>query len=203
MKIVLATKNPGKLIEMKELLEGLPLDLVSAQEAGYDVGMVLEDGATFEENALKKARAVSVATGQWALSDDSGLCIDALNGEPGLHTARWAKDNGSDLELAEYALERMKGVPPEKRRANFNGTLALVSPTGEEFVFTADYPLTIAMEKKGVTLPSLPYDAIIIPAGETRTVTEMTPEEKNEKSHRGKAFKKLRIFLEELFATQQ
>lgn len=194
MRIVLASKNPGKIVEMRELLDGLNVELVSAADVGY-TDEIAETGSTFAENARVKARAVWEVTGEWTLADDSGICIDALKGQPGIHTARWAALEGSSLGLAEYTLERMKDVPDGKRQARFESHLVLVSPQGEEHQFRGVVNGTIPRFERGVALPKLPYDTVFVPEGETRTFGELPREIKNSMSHRGRAFAELKKFL--------
>lgn len=194
MRIVLASKNPGKIVEMRELLDGLNVELVSAADVGY-TDEISETGSTFAENARVKARAVWEATGEWALADDSGICIDALGGEPGIRTARWAADEGSSLGLAQYTLERMKDIPDGKRQARFESHLVLVSPQGEEHRFRGVVNGTVPRFERGVALPKLPYDTVFVPEGETRTFGEIPREIKNSMSHRGRAFQQLKKFL--------
>lgn len=194
MRIVLASKNPGKLVEMRELLDGLNVELVSAADVGY-TDEIPETGSTFAENAREKARAVARATGEWTLADDSGICINALGGEPGIRTARWAALEGSSLGLAQYTLERMKDVPDDKRQARFESHLVLVSPQGEEHRFSGVVNGAVSRFERGVALPKLPYDTVFVPEGETRTFGEIPREIKNSMSHRGRAFQQLKKFL--------
>lgn len=188
MKIVFATQNKGKVKEMKALLDSF--DVVSAGEVGIFEDVV-EDGKTFSENAMKKARFVAKESGQWSVADDSGLCIDALDGQPGIFSARWAGEN----DLVEFTLDKMKNVPEGKRGAYFESSVALVSPKGKECLFSGKVPGRISQKPKGVLRPKLPYDLIFIPEGYEQTFSEMTDEEKNKLSHRGKAFAKLKDFL--------
>ncbi|MFH0891417.1 MAG: RdgB/HAM1 family non-canonical purine NTP pyrophosphatase [Candidatus Falkowbacteria bacterium] len=189
MKIVFATHNPGKLVEMKKMLPSF--EVLSASEAGVSED-VEEDGETFAANALKKARFVASKTGEWAVADDSGLCIDALGGEPGVYTARWALGR----DLVEYTLERTKDVPEKKRGARFESAVAIVSPAGSEKVFTGVVRGELALAPRGQALPKLPYDVIFIPEGYKKTFAEMNEDEKNSLSHRGQAFRLMRAYLE-------
>jgi len=188
MKIIFATHNKGKLIEMKKILHDF--EVIGAEEAGVFED-VIEDGATFAENALKKARFVMEKTKMITVADDSGVCIKALNGAPGVFSARWA----GDLDIADFALEKIKDVPDGQRQAWFETAAALVFPDGREFVFDGRMHGNITHEKRGESLPNLPYDSILIPDGHTLTCAEMGNEEKNKISHRGQAFLELREFL--------
>jgi XTP/dITP diphosphohydrolase len=201
MKLVFATHNSGKIIEMRQILSGLSLDIVSADEAGVPDD-VEEDGQTFAANALKKARFVSERSGQWAVADDSGLCVEALNGEPGVHSARYAGAGVGGMQLVEKVLAKTEGLPSEKRQATFVSTVALVSPEGKHWVFSGTINGSLTTEPHGPVRPKLPYDVIFIPDGYNKTFAEMSNEEKNSLSHRGLAFRKLRDFITQELAGQ-
>lgn len=192
MKLIFATHNPGKLQEMRELLSGLAIDVVSADEAGVTEEPA-EDGKTFKENALKKARFVADQTKEWALADDSGICIDALGGEPGVFTSRYG---GPGKNPALAAWEKMKNVPEEKRGATFFSIVALVSPQGQKHIFEGSTKGHIAPEPRGLAHPKLPFDAIFIPEEYKQTYAEMDSQLKNSLSHRGRAFVELKKFLQ-------
>lgn len=192
MRLIFATHNPGKLAEMKSILAGLPYEIQSAREAGV-TDDVVEDGLTFADNALKKAFEVCEATDVLSLADDSGICIDALNGAPGVFTARWAGEGASDAQLVQHTLEQMQGVP--NRAAAFVCVAALVAPDGRTWTFEGRVDGTLTTESCGTARAKLPYDAIFIPEGETRTFAEMPEEEKHAMSHRGRAMRKVREFL--------
>jgi XTP/dITP diphosphohydrolase len=194
MRLVFATHNPGKIPEMQAILAGLKLEVCSADDAGVHED-VMEDGATFAENALKKARFVSQQSGEWAVADDSGLCIQALNGEPGVFSARWAGEGASSETLVVFTLKQLENVPEGKRQAWFESCAALVAPDGREWTFGGKISGTIPLNPRGKPRPKLPYDTIFIPDGHARTFAEMSDAEKNSLSHRGEAFRKLREFL--------
>jgi XTP/dITP diphosphohydrolase len=194
MEIVFATRNIGKITEMKAFLADLDVRVLSLDEVGI-FEEIEEDGETFEENALGKAKFVALRIGKWAVADDSGICIKSLGNAPGVLTARWAGEDASDEKLVEYTLEQMKGVPEGERQAYFESAIALVSPDGKEYVFQGRVDGVVAKEPRGVNRVKLPYDLIFIPEGETRTFAEMSDVEKNSMSHRGRAFEKLREFL--------
>lgn len=195
MKLIFATHNVGKVKEMRALLEGLPVEVVSADEAGVRED-VLEDGVTFQENALKKARFMAEHTREWAVADDSGVCIGALDGKPGVHSARWAGEGAADEVIVDYTLTAMKHIPEGKREAWFASAVALVAPDGCEWTFVGKVDGRIATQPRGINRPKLPYDLIFIPDGHDRTFAEMSDAEKNSMSHRGLAFQKLRKFLQ-------
>ncbi|MBI4437791.1 RdgB/HAM1 family non-canonical purine NTP pyrophosphatase [Candidatus Uhrbacteria bacterium] len=193
-RLIFATHNQGKVKEMRALMERLGLEILSADEAGVHEDPT-EDGATFEENALKKARFIVEQTGEWAVADDSGIMIDALDGRPGVHTARWAGENAGDEGLIRHALEELKGVEERRRGASFHSVVALVSPGGEAWAFEGVLSGRITVLPRGTPRPKLPYDLIFQPSGSDRTFAEMSDEEKNAMSHRGQAFQKLKTFL--------
>lgn len=180
---------------MQAILADLNMKIVSAEEAGIFEDVV-EDGETFEENAFKKANFIMKKSGEWAVADDSGLCIKALEGAPGIFTARWAGENASGNELINFTLEKMKNIPEENRDAYFESAIVLVSPEGKHWTFTGTIEGKIAETPKGIKRPKLPYDIIFIPEGYKKTFAEMSNEEKNSISHRGLAFSKLKEFIE-------
>lgn len=194
MKLIFATHNIGKVKEIRTLLEGLPVEVMSADEAGVREDVV-EDGATFQENALKKARFVAERTGEWAVADDSGVCIEVLGGKPGVHSARWAGEDATDEVMVGHTLRAVEDVPEGKREAWFESAVALVAPDGREWTFVGKVNGCIAIQPRGINRPKLPYDLIFIPEGHDRTFAEMSDVEKNSMSHRGRAFQKLREFM--------
>lgn len=195
-KLIFATHNPGKVIEMRQLLSDLKIEVLSADEAGVTQDVV-EDGQTFEANALKKAQFVASQTGQWAVADDSGVSIDALDGRPGVFTARWAGEGTGDEGLIRYTLEQLKDVEEDRRGASFHSVVALVSPDGKKWTFEGVVEGSIVLSPRGTPRKKLPYDVLFCPIGHNQTFAEMPDEEKNILSHRGKAFRKLREFLQE------
>jgi len=194
MKIIFATHNLGKVKELKQILDVSDVEVLSADEFGVHEDVV-EDGETLQENSEKKARFVFEKTKEWTVADDTGIFISALNGAPGVRSARWAKENGFDQGIMQYALLRMQGVPKNKRSAYFETAVVLISSTGEEQVFVGRVNGSIVTEPRGAVRPTLPYDTIFMPEGHTRTFGEMSDQEKNQLSHRGKAFEKLREFF--------
>jgi len=191
MKLIFATHNPGKIKEIQELLSGLDIEVISADEAGVNEDPV-EDGLTFKENALKKARFVCAKSGECAVGDDSGICLDALGGAPGIYTARWA---GEGNDLVDFTFHKIKDVPEENLGATFRCVAALVMPDGQEFIFEGISSGRVIRERHGFANPKLPYDQIFIPQGHTQTFAQMPREEKHKLSHRGRAFEKLKEFL--------
>lgn len=194
-RIIFATHNQGKVEEIRKILEGFDVSVVSADEAGVHEDVV-EDGKTFQENALKKAEFVSRTANEWAMGDDSGICVQALDGAPGIYSARWAGENAPGHKWVELLLSKLEGVPEDKRGAWFETVVVLKSPTDQHWAFSGRVNGTIAMAPRGVSHPRLPYDSVFIPEGDNRTFSEMTQEEKNAISHRGQAFRKLKDFVE-------
>jgi XTP/dITP diphosphohydrolase len=197
MILIFATHNEGKIKEMKNILAGLDWDILSAAEAGVMEDPV-EDGANFADNAMLKAKFVADKTHEWTAADDSGLCVEALDGAPGVFSARWAGDNATGEEKADKVLRELGDLPADKRGAYFECSVALIVPDGKHWIFTGRVDGTItAVRREKIERPHLPYDAIFMPIGYDRTFGEMTDDEKNVLSHRGQAFRKLKEFLVE------
>lgn len=192
MEIVLATRNKKKIEEITRITADLPITILSL--ADYpDCPETIEDRETFEGNAVKKAVEVCQCTGKAALADDSGLEVDALNGAPGVYSARYAGSGGNDAGNNEKLLSELRNVPQDKRTAQFVCCMALAFPNGSVKTFFGHAKGHIGMEPKGKT--GFGYDPVFIPAGFHKTFAEMTGEEKDRLSHRGKALEKLRNFL--------
>ncbi len=196
-ELVFATHNPGKTEEMRQILGDLGISILSLEDLGIDHDTV-EDQDTFKGNALKKAREAAELTGKWAVADDSGICIDALKGRPGVFSARWAQMEAPGTGVVEHTLNQLKGVPEAERQAQFVSVAALVAPDGREWVFRGEAKGEILLAPvDGGHKPKLPYDIIFRPEGHKQTFSQMTDELKNELSHRGIAFRKLAAFLTE------
>jgi len=197
MKVVLATHNPHKVAEFQQIVAKTRPDL---EVVGYDGPEPVEDGVTFAENALIKARAAAAHTGLAALADDSGICVDVLGGSPGVFSAYWAgqkKDAAANLELL---LDQLHDIADPHRAAHFTSTIALVTPDGAEHVVIGNWPGRLARSASGGG--GFGYDPIFIPdgqaTGEERTVGDFTAEEKQAQSHRARAFAELVPLLAEL-----
>jgi XTP/dITP diphosphohydrolase len=191
-RLVLATHNAHKVRELRDILAPLlpaldPESVVGAKDLG--AAEPVEDGVTFAENALIKARALAAATGLPAVADDSGLCVDVLGGAPGVFSARWCGRHGDDRANLELLLAQLGDVPAGHRGAHFACAAALVTPSGLEVVEEGAMPGTLLTAPRGSG--GFGYDPILRPAGETRSAAELSPEEKNAISHRGKAFRAL------------
>ncbi|MBE3013354.1 XTP/dITP diphosphatase [Microbispora sp. NEAU-D428] len=196
-KVVLATRNAGKIVELRRILAdaGVPVELVGL-EAFPHIGDVAETGLTFAENALLKAHAVASQSGLPAIADDSGLCVEALNGMPGIFSARWSGRHGDDDANLDLLLAQIADVPDGRRQAHFACTAALALPTGEEHVVEGAVHGHLIRERRGTG--GFGYDPIFVPDGDTRTTSEMSAEEKNAISHRGKAFRALAPVIAEV-----
>ena len=189
MRLVLATRNLAKLEELRRILAPLvPVEVIGLGDVpAYPE--VPETGATFEENALIKAREAVTRTGLPAVADDSGLTVDALNGMPGVLSARWSGHGSTDERNLRLVLEQTENVPDARRGAAFVCAAVLVTPNGAEQVAHGTVTGTLLREPRGSN--GFGYDPIFQPAGETRTPAEMSPAEKDAISHRGKAFRAL------------
>ena len=187
MDFLIATHNMKKRDELQRILSPLGVHVLTADEAGVDLTDVEETGATFEENALLKARSGCKEGKMPCIADDSGLCVDALDGAPGVYSARFAGEHGNDDKNNEKLLSLLSDVPPEKRTARFVSTVACVFPDGRELVVRGECEGKIGYEKRGEN--GFGYDPLFY-VGE-RTFAEFTPEEKDAVSHRGNALRAL------------
>ncbi|MGD9675707.1 MAG: RdgB/HAM1 family non-canonical purine NTP pyrophosphatase [Candidatus Bipolaricaulia bacterium] len=201
MDVLLGTKNRGKIVEALDLLSGLP-SIDWRTHADRPFADVAETGASFLENALLKATAIGAETGLPVLSEDAGLEVFALGGEPGVRSARYSgkPDSGAPVDYARnnaLLLERLSGVAD--RRARFVAVAALWLPDGQVFVCSGVLGGRIALSSRGVG--GFGYDPLFLPRGETRTLAEMTLDEKNAISHRRRALGRMRGILEDLVAS--
>ncbi len=196
-KIIFATGNENKMKEIRMILSDLGMPIVSMKEAGIDADIV-EDGTTFEENALIKATEIAKLTENCiVLADDSGLEIDYLNKEPGIYSARYAGENTSYDIKNNLLLSRLEGVPDEKRTARFVCAVAAAFPDGTTEVVRGTIEGRIAHEIVGEN--GFGYDPIFYVPEYGCTTGEMDPEKKNELSHRGKALRAMRLILEKKY----
>jgi len=189
MRFILASNNPQKLRELTAILAGH--ETVSLSQAGLDIDPD-ETGMTFEENALIKARAVCAASGQAAIADDSGLVVDALDGAPGVRSARYCE--GTDADRTAFLLRNLREVPGEQRTARFVSAVAAVFPGGREITVRGQCHGVILREPRGEN--GFGYDPVFFVPEENGTFAEITQETKNRISHRGKALQKLKEQLE-------
>ncbi|MDH3959287.1 MAG: RdgB/HAM1 family non-canonical purine NTP pyrophosphatase [Actinomycetota bacterium] len=202
-RAVLATRNSGKVTELRRILDsaGLDVELVGA-EAFAALPDVAETGTSFAANALLKARAVAAYTGLPSIADDSGLCVDALNGMPGILSARWAGAHGGDDANLDLVLAQLSETPPERRGAHFFCAAAVAMPaaghaeSGEVRVVEGAIDGSLLRERRGSG--GFGYDPIFVPYGSARTTAEMDAAEKDAISHRGQAFRALAPVLAQL-----
>ncbi len=191
MKFVLATKNKGKVSELRKILQDS--EIVTMTEAGFDEDIV-EDGSTFEENALIKARTVCKALGTAAIADDSGIEVYALDMAPGIYSARYAGEDATDEDRVIKLLSELEGK--DDRRARFVCAAALCMPDGREAVCKGIIEGVVLQSPRGDG--GFGYDPVFKPIGFDKTVAEMSGDEKNEISHRAKAFMALKETIEKL-----
>lgn len=198
-RLLLATRNAGKLAELQRLLEAaVPgVEVVGLRDVA-EYPEAPETGATFEENALLKAREAVRYTGLPAVADDSGLAVDALNGMPGVLSARWSGRHGDDDANTALLLGQVADVPDERRGAAFVCAAALVTPDGTERVIERHWRGRVIREKRGTN--GFGYDPVFVPEGLDLTSAELSPAEKDARSHRGQAFAALVPVLAEVLA---
>ncbi len=192
-QMIFATKNKGKIKEIKAILSDLPLEVLSMEEAGIEMDVV-EDGTTFEANALKKASEIAKVSGKLTMADDSGLEIDFLDGKPGVYSARYLGEDTPYVEKNTHILHLLKDVPKEKRGARFVSVIAAVFPDGRKYTARGTIEGSIAYEIKGEN--GFGYDPIFFVAEKGKTTAELSPQEKNAISHRAKALQKMKVLLQ-------
>ena len=191
-EIIIATNNKNKIREMKEKLAKFGIDVISQSEAGINVD-VEETGTTFKENAELKAEAIFNLLHKPVIADDSGLCIDYLDGAPGIYSHRFAGEGATDLDRINKALKELDGVPDEKRTARFKCCVCYIDKNGVKHFFEETAEGIIGHEPKGTN--GFGFDPIFHFEGGDRTFAEFSPEEKNAVSHRGKAVAKFIEFI--------
>lgn len=192
MRMILATKNRGKLKEFQALVQNLPIELLSMDDV-QDLPDIIEDGCTFTENALKKACGIAKTTGIIAIADDSGLEVDALNGAPGVHSARYAGEQATDQENIKKLLQALNGVPMKKRTARFRCVIAICTPQGKHITTEGTCEGIITNEPRGSN--GFGYDPIFLIPDQNLTMAEVGLDIKNQISHRAVALQKLRDIL--------
>ena len=197
-QLLLATRNEHKLGELRRIVAAA--ELADVRVVGLadvaEFAEAPETGATFEENALAKARDAAAASGLPAVADDSGLSVEALNGMPGVLSARWAGKHGDDAANLRLVLAQLTDTPDERTGAAFVCAAALVTPDGTEHVVRGEWRGMLVREPRGSN--GFGYDPIFVPEGETRTAAELTSSEKDAESHRGRALRALVPYLREL-----
>ncbi|MBP6491856.1 MAG: XTP/dITP diphosphatase [Clostridia bacterium] len=193
MKIVAATQNKHKIDEIQAITKEFGMEVISRGEAGVPDIEIVEDGITFEENSEKKAKEIMELCGAITIADDSGLMVDALDGAPGVYSARFAGEEGNDLKNNEKLLALLAEVEPDKRTARFVSVITMVYPDGRKVVARGECEGHIIYEAKGSN--GFGYDPLFVPLGFEKTFAELTGEEKNQISHRAIALKNLRKML--------
>jgi XTP/dITP diphosphohydrolase len=196
-KLLLATNNKGKIREYQSLLRGIPFEVVTPAELGISTS-VEEAGGSFEENARLKAVTLAQQSGLLSLADDSGLEVDALDGEPGPLSARYAGEGASDTDRINYLLSRLRNVPEKQRTARFRCVIALAEPDGQVQLFSGECRGVITTAPIGDR--GFGYDPIFFIPGLGKTMAELTLEEKNRVSHRARAAEKAREYLVKIAA---
>ena len=196
MTVVAATQNRHKIEEIEAITKEFDINIISRQEAGVPDIEIVEDGTTFEENSYKKAFEIMKLTGMPSVADDSGLAVDALDGAPGVYSARFAGTDGDDEANKKKLLEVMKDIPMEKRTARFVSVITLVFPDGKTIVCRGECEGHIMFEESGSN--GFGYDPLFRPEGYEVSFGQLPAEEKNRISHRAKALILLREKLKEL-----
>ena len=191
-RIIFATKNKDKVREVKMMLEGFDVELCTMKEAGVDVDIV-EDGTTFEENAIIKAKTIMEMTGEIALADDSGLEVDYMDGAPGIYSARFLGEDTSYDVKNNYIIDKLKDAKGSERSARFVCAMAAAFPNGDIETCRGTIEGVIAYEQKGTN--GFGYDPIVYVPEYEMTTGEMAPELKNSISHRGKALEQMKEVL--------
>lgn len=195
MKFIIATNNKKKLLELERILKPLGIDAITAREAGVELDDVEETGTTFAENAFIKADAAFKKTGLPSVADDSGLCVDALDGRPGIYSARYAGDNATDEEKISKLLTELEGVEDEKRTAHFACAICCILPDGSKIEVEGRCQGKIAFEPCGDG--GFGYDPVFMYGD--KSYAQLSAEEKDAVSHRGQALRKLKAELEKYF----
>ena len=199
LQILLATTNRGKIVELKALLADLPIELLPMSTVLPDLPPIIEDGATFEDNALIKARTAGDAAMMVTIAEDAGLEVDAIGGRPGVRSARFAKEGATDAENNAELLAALAEVEDDQRTARFRCVIVLRDPWNEmrpEILAEGRCEGVIARQARGAG--GFGYDPLFIVAGEGRTMAELSDDEKNTKSHRARAVQKLRPAIKAL-----
>lgn len=194
-KLLLATRNTHKQLELKEILSGLDIEVITLDEV-LPLPEVEEDGETLVANAIKKAKTIALLSGHLTLADDSGLMVDILDGQPGVYSARFAGEDADDARNNEKLLRVLRGIEESLRTARFKCVIAICTPEGKTETVEGTCEGKIALEPTGEG--GFGYDPLFIPAGFTRSFAELSADEKNNMSHRGQALQKARPIIEKL-----
>lgn len=190
MKIILATKNKGKVADFEKLTENMNIEVISFLDEEINFPDVVEDGETFEENSVKKALEIAKYTGMITVSDDSGLCVEALDGAPGIYSARYSGENATDSTNIDKLLEEMKNIPQGERQAKFVSVVSIAKPDGTVQSFRGEVEGEIIFERKGTN--GFGYNPVFFSYELEKTFGEATMEERVTVSHRARAFRELK-----------
>lgn len=197
-KILIATRNPAKLNDYKEILKSLKLKIISLNDLKIRINFI-EDGYTFKENAIKKVKFYGQITNLPTIGDDSGLEIDYLNGEPGVKSRRWPGYEATDQELIELVLKKLEGVPWKKRKATLRAAVAIFLPQKGTFTFEAKTGGFILKKPVGKLIPGYPFRSIFYVLKYKKPFALLSPEKEEKISHRKRALRKLMKFLEKFY----
>ncbi|MBU5310874.1 XTP/dITP diphosphatase [Tissierella carlieri] len=195
-KLVVSTGNQHKVEEIKNILEGLSIEVVSKKDVGLGDLEVIEDGETLEENSLKKAKALAERLDYMVLADDSGLFVDKLNGEPGVYSSRYAGEEGNDKKNNNKLLEELQDIPLKERNAKFKTVIVLITEDKESAIVYGECKGKVGFEPKGKN--GFGYDPLFTPDGYDKTFGELGEEIKNKISHRAKALENLKEALKNI-----
>lgn len=195
-KLVLSTGNQHKVEEIKDILKGLSIEVISKKDVGLGNLDVIEDGETLEDNSLKKAKALAERLGYMVLADDSGLFVDILNGAPGVYSSRYAGEEGNDKKNNSKLLQELKDIPLDKRNAKFKTAIVLITEDKKEIVVYGECKGKIGFEPKGKN--GFGYDPLFTPEGYDNTFGELGEEIKNKISHRARALENLKEVLKNI-----
>lgn len=190
MKIILATKNKGKVADFEKLTENMNIEVISFLDEEINFPDIVEDGETFEENSVKKALEIAKYTGMITVSDDSGLCVEALDGAPGIYSARYSGENATDSTNIDKLLEEMKNIPQGERQAKFVSVVSIAKPDGTVQSFRGEVEGEIIFERKGTN--GFGYNPVFFSYELEKTFGEATMEERVTVSHRARAFRDLK-----------
>lgn len=199
-KLVISTGNKNKVEEIRDILKDIEIEVLAKGDLGLDPIEVVEDGDTLASNSLKKARALGEKTDYMVIADDSGLFVDYLNGDPGVHSSRYAGEDGDDQANNEKLLRELKGVAMEDRGASFKTVIALIDEDKKESLLFGQCKGKIGFEEKGKG--GFGYDPLFIPESYEETFSEIGEEEKNKISHRAKALKELKKEISKLIGVE-
>ena len=200
-KIVISTGNQHKVDEIKNILKDLPFEVISKNQLGIENLQVIEDGNTLEENSIKKAKALSEMTDYMVIADDSGLFVDALDGQPGIYSSRYGGQEANDSKNNERLLKELKHISLEERTGRFRTVIALIKEDKEVITIEGECKGSIAFEKKGQG--GFGYDPVFMPDGYDKSFAELGKDFKNQISHRAKALDKLKKLLLELIKDEE